>query len=132
MLIEKRPTKQKKMTLKLEFDRPLNHKPLMTSSSCTPCNASTPTLSQTQIQTELKTLNNWQVPQGHHLYKTFVFKDFIQALDFVNRVGHMAEKLQHHPSITFTYGRVDIQIYTHAIDGLSQNDFILAQNIDTL
>ena len=47
-------------------------------------------------------------------------------------VEHMAEKLQHHPSITFTYGRVDIQIYTHAIDGLSQNDFILAQNIDTL
>ena len=75
---------------------------------------------------------DWQVIDDHHLTRTFKFKDFAEALAFVNRVGEVAEELGHHPNISFTWGRVTVESHTHKIDGLHQNDFILAAWIDRL
>lgn len=77
-------------------------------------------------------LNNWTVKDDHHLIKSFVFPDFKLALDFVNKVGLLAEQENHHPELCFTWGKVTIRIWTHKIDGLHDNDFILAAKIDSI
>lgn len=70
--------------------------------------------------------------EEHHLDKTFVFKDFRQALDFTNQVGDLAEQQGHHPDIHLSWGRVRVAIWTHKIDGLTESDFILAAKIDEI
>ena len=75
-------------------------------------------------------LEGWQVVEEHHLAKDFKFADFARTLDFVNRVGALAEKEGHHPWIHFTWGKAKIEIWTHKIDGLCESDFILAAKID--
>jgi 4a-hydroxytetrahydrobiopterin dehydratase len=72
----------------------------------------------------------WTVVQDHHITRTFRFPDFATALDFVNRIGAIAEAEGHHPDITLAWGRVDVLTYTHKIDGLTESDFILAAKID--
>ena len=79
-----------------------------------------------------KQVKGWEVVEGHHITKTFDFLDFRQALAFVNRVGEVAEEQGHHPEITFTWGRAEIKIWTHKINGLTESDFILAAKIDQL
>jgi 4a-hydroxytetrahydrobiopterin dehydratase len=74
----------------------------------------------------------WQVVGDHHLHKAFSFADFLGALEFTNRVGALAEAEGHHPDIRLTWGRVEIEIFTHKIDGLTESDFILAARIDRL
>ncbi len=66
------------------------------------------------------------------LLKEFKFDDFKQALDFVNNVGEIAEKLNHHPDISISYNKVKIKIYTHKVDGLTEKDFELAEKIDEI
>jgi 4a-hydroxytetrahydrobiopterin dehydratase len=73
---------------------------------------------------------DWHVVNGHHLEKDYSFPDFRQALAFTNRVGELAEKENHHPDIYLTWGKVGLKIWTHNIDGLSENDFILAAKAD--
>jgi 4a-hydroxytetrahydrobiopterin dehydratase len=77
-------------------------------------------------------LRDWEVVDEHHLKKTHSFPNFQQALALVNRIGEVAEAEGHHPDICFGWGRVEVTIYTHAIDGLSESDFILAAKIDAL
>jgi 4a-hydroxytetrahydrobiopterin dehydratase len=72
----------------------------------------------------------WKVIDDHHLEATFGFDDFRGALDFTNRVGEIAEEQNHHPEITLTWGRATLRIWTHTVDGLTENDFILAARID--
>lgn len=74
----------------------------------------------------------WKVVDEHHLEKSFLFPDFAAALDFVVRIGAVAEGEGHHPDLGLSWGKVDVRIYTHKIDGLSENDFILAAKIDEL
>jgi 4a-hydroxytetrahydrobiopterin dehydratase len=100
--------------------------------SCTPCTASTPPLAREQVDRLLADLNRWSMASGHHLSKTFSFQDFAQALAFVNRVGELAEEQQHHPDVHLSWGQVKLDIWTHAINGLTENDFILAAKIDEL
>ncbi len=78
--------------------------------------------------------NDWQIAEDGHsfLEKTYRFKDFTAALDFVNRVGALAEEQAHHPDIYLTWGRVRLQIWTHKIKGLTESDFILAAKCDRL
>lgn len=76
--------------------------------------------------------NQWSVIDEHHLKKEFSFPDFQKALDFTVKVGEIAEREGHHPDINLAYGKVDITIFTHKIDGLSESDFILAAKIDEL
>jgi 4a-hydroxytetrahydrobiopterin dehydratase len=70
------------------------------------------------------------VMKEHHLHKVFTFPDFKKALDFVNRVGTIAEAEGHHPDILLGWGKAEITTYTHKIDGLTESDFILAAKID--
>lgn len=72
----------------------------------------------------------WHIVDEHHLEKEYSFKNFQEALDFTNSIGAIAEKEGHHPDIFLTYGKVKIQIWTHKINGLTENDFILAAKCD--
>lgn len=74
----------------------------------------------------------WDIVEEHHLKRDFEFEDFQEALEFVNRVGEIAEQEGHHPNIEFTWGEATIKLYTHKIDGLHENDFILASKIDDI
>jgi 4a-hydroxytetrahydrobiopterin dehydratase len=69
---------------------------------------------------------------GHHITRSFKFPDFRQALAFVNKVGNLAEEQGHHPDIFLAWGKAEITTWTHAIDGLTESDFILAAKIDKL
>lgn len=74
----------------------------------------------------------WDIVDFHELKRRFKFKNFAEALAFVNKVGALAESESHHPTITFGWGYAEITLFTHAVDGLSENDFILAAKIDRL
>jgi 4a-hydroxytetrahydrobiopterin dehydratase len=76
--------------------------------------------------------DEWDVVDEHHLIREFGFEDFQEALDFVNDIGEIAEEQGHHPNINFTWGRAEIKLYTHKIDGLFQADFVMAAKIDKL
>lgn len=68
--------------------------------------------------------------ENHYLEKSYDLADFAQALDLVNRIGAVAEEQGHHPDLFLTWGRVDVSIWTHKIDGLTESDFILAAKCD--
>jgi 4a-hydroxytetrahydrobiopterin dehydratase len=85
-----------------------------------------------EIAALLPQVPGWEVVANHHLAKTFKFKDFEQALAFVNRVGEMAEAQWHHPDINLAWGKVAIEIWTHKIDGLTESDFVFAAKCDAL
>jgi 4a-hydroxytetrahydrobiopterin dehydratase len=72
----------------------------------------------------------WQVVEEHHLHRIFRFPDFQKALDFVNRAGAIAEEQGHHPDILLAWGKAEVTIYTHKINGLTESDFVLAAKID--
>lgn len=75
---------------------------------------------------------DWKVVDDHHLERSFKFKNFKEALEFTNAVAKIAEQEQHHPDIYLAWGKVKITLWTHKINGLSENDFILAAKIDKL
>jgi 4a-hydroxytetrahydrobiopterin dehydratase len=72
----------------------------------------------------------WRIVENHHLEKEFTFPDFAQALAFVNRVGEVAEELDHHPDIYLAWGKVRVQMWTHTANGLTGKDFDLANKIE--
>jgi 4a-hydroxytetrahydrobiopterin dehydratase len=74
----------------------------------------------------------WTLPNGHHLEKEYRFKDFVDALGFVNRLGEAAEAMGHHPDIHLTWGRVKVTLWTHSAGGLTDSDFNLAAIADEL
>jgi 4a-hydroxytetrahydrobiopterin dehydratase len=77
-------------------------------------------------------VDDWKVVNNHHVEKEFKFPDFKTALDFTNKVGEIAEEQGHHPDIGLGWGRVEIMIYTHKVNGLTESDFILAAKIDRM
>lgn len=85
-----------------------------------------------EIETLRKEVPQWEIMEYHHLRRKFKFKNFAEALLFVNRVGALAESEGHHPDISFGWGYAEITSFTHAVGGLSENDFILAAKIDAL
>jgi 4a-hydroxytetrahydrobiopterin dehydratase len=100
---------------------------------CVPCARGAEPLKGGEIEKKAKELHrDWRVVDEHHLEREFTFDDFRQALDFVNEVGELAEEQGHHPDIYLSYGKVKIQLWTHKIKGLHENDFILAAKIDAL
>lgn len=105
----------------------------LADKECIPCRGGVPPLGGAEIEAYLSKLGrDWEVVDGHHLSKTYIFPDFKSALAFVNRVGELAEEVGHHPDIYFTWGRARIDIFTHKIDGLAEADFILAAKCDRL
>lgn len=99
---------------------------------CVPCRGGVPPLTAEEIAPLAAQLADWQVVDNHHLRKSYEFPDFRAALDFVNSVGDLADAEDHHPDIAFGWGRAEITIWTHKIDGLRESDFILAAKIDRL
>ena len=100
---------------------------------CKACTGETPKLSEKEIVDNLKKINNWQVNEKQEMiFKKFSIKNFKQALHFTNLVGALAEEESHHPDLSIGFGYCLIMIHTHAIKGLSINDFILASKIDQI
>ena len=95
------------------------------------CENGRPKLGPGQVRELLGQLSGWEA-QGDKLRKTFTFKDFVTAMEFLNRVAEIAESEQHHPDFTVHYNKVEFTIWTHDVGGLSENDFILAAKIDQL
>jgi 4a-hydroxytetrahydrobiopterin dehydratase len=96
---------------------------------CKPCTGSTPPLTEEEIKELLQQVKNWKL-EGKKLVKKFKFKYFVQAMKFINKIAEIAEEEEHHPDIEIHYNRVTLTIWTHAINNLSENDFILAAKID--
>jgi 4a-hydroxytetrahydrobiopterin dehydratase len=106
----------------------------LTHRHCAPCEGGIPPLNPEQVQQYLAALANWKpTADGKRIRRDWRVKDFVTALDFFQRIGRIAEEEDHHPDLHLTgYRNVSIEIGTHAINGLSENDFILASKIDTL
>jgi 4a-hydroxytetrahydrobiopterin dehydratase len=104
--------------------------PELAEKKCQPCRGGVPPLTAEEISPLLKQLLGWEVVENHHLRREYEFPDFSQALDFVNRVGAIAEQEDHHPDIFLSWGKVELKIWTHKINGLTESDFILAAKID--
>ena len=104
----------------------------LTQKHCKPCEGGVPPLAAEQVRELLQSLPQWKLgADGKRIRREWRMKDFAAALDFLNRVGAIAEREQHHPDLHLTgYRHVAIELTTHAIDGLSENDFIIAARID--
>ena len=107
----------------------------LTESRCEPCRGGVPPLDDAQIRPLAEQVPEWQVIERDgikRLSREFEFDDFRGALAFTVRVGELAEQEDHHPDIHLSYGRVRIEVWTHKIKGLHENDFIIAAKSDAL
>jgi len=100
---------------------------------CVPCEGGAMPLTIPEAETLMKDVHDWELTDGaKKIEKKFTFKNFAQALAFANKVGEIAEAEGHHPDLVVKWGSVGVELSTHAIGGLSVNDFILAAKIDTI
>ncbi|MFQ5929448.1 MAG: 4a-hydroxytetrahydrobiopterin dehydratase [Acidobacteriota bacterium] len=102
----------------------------LAEKKCVPCRGGIPPLSAEEIKPLWEQVDSWEVVENHHIKKTFKFKDFKTALDFVNQVGEIAEEEGHHPDLYLAWGKVEVKTWTHKINGLTESDFILAAKVD--
>ena len=106
------------------------------NKKCVPCEGGILPFDISEIHKYQKKVDGWNVKKSeknlYFLEKNFVFKNFINSQNFINKIGEISEEENHHPDITFGWGYAKIIITTHAIEGLSENDFILAAKIDTI
>ena len=100
---------------------------------CLPCSGLEPPITGDRLNPYMASLSfRWTLSENNRLVRTFKFKDFKSALLFTNSVGSLAEAEGHHPVIELAWGRVKISLWSHNINGLSENDFILASKIEKL
>ena len=105
----------------------------LAEKECVPCKGGVPPLKGAELETLLQKLGGgWKVVNEHHLEKEYKFKDFREALDFTNKVGELAERIQHHPDIYLAWGQVKLTLWTHKVDGLTESDFVFAAKVDVL
>ena len=105
----------------------------LSKGKCEPCTGNTSKLDYKEISTFLSELNQWSVNDNQEMiFKKFKFNNFKKAILFANKVGEIAEKEGHHPDISIGWGYCLVMVHTHAISGLSINDFILAAKIDNI
>jgi len=105
----------------------------LTTKKCVPCEGGVEKLSPEAAKTLLKDIPGWEFADaGKAIKRRFTFKNFAQSLAFVNKVGEIAESEGHHPDITFGWGYAEILLWTHAIGGLHENDFIVASKVNAL
>ena len=106
------------------------------NKKCSPCEGGISPFDISQIHKFQKKVDGWDIIQNSEkvylLEKKFIFKNFLESQSFVNEVGKLSEEEGHHPDISFGWGYAKINITTHAIEGLSENDFILAAKIDKI
>ena len=109
------------------MDEPLYQK------HCVPCEGTVPAFSKHENLEYLKRVNEWQLIDDKAIEKILLFKDFKEAIAFINKVADVAEAEGHHPDILlFGWNKIKISLSTHSIDGLSENDFVLASKIDQI
>lgn len=106
----------------------------LTKKHCVPCEGGTPPLSSDKEDELIKQIPDWILLRDgtHRITKQFKFEDFKRAMEFVNKVAEIAESEGHHPDIKIVYNKVQLDLFTHAVGGLSENDFIMAAKINTL
>lgn len=105
----------------------------LTEKKCVPCEGDVqPFEGKELIEKAVELGGSWKVINDHHLEKSYSFKNFKEALDFTNKVGALAEKEKHHPDIHLSWGKVKLILWTHAANGLTENDFILAAKCDQI
>ncbi|MBI4841485.1 MAG: 4a-hydroxytetrahydrobiopterin dehydratase [candidate division NC10 bacterium] len=98
---------------------------------CVPCKGGIPPMEKARARELLKELSSgWDLNQAGHLERTYSFKNFVQALEFANKVGAIAEEEGHHPDLHIAWGKCTIEIWTHKIQGLTESDFYLAAKAD--
>jgi len=105
----------------------------LAAGKCVACRAGGPTVTDTEISMLLPQIPEWQIKEVDgvkRLQRVYKFKNFVQALEFTNKVGAIAEEENHHPLIITEYGRVTVDWWTHVIKGLHKNDFIMAAKSD--
>jgi len=110
----------------------MSEQPKLADKHCSACEGEVAALQGEDLEQYATETPEWEIVDGHHLKRTLSFEDFVAALLFVNRVGEAAEREGHHPKICLDFGKVEFELYTHAADGLTENDFILASKIERL
>lgn len=98
--------------------------------NCVPCRGGVPPLTAAAIAPLLAQLDGWRVVDDHHLERRYPLANFAEALDFVNRIGAIAEAQNHHPDLFLAWGVVGVTIWTHKINGLTESDFVFAAKCD--
>ncbi len=105
----------------------------LAEKSCLPCRGGVPPLSEAEAKRLLPAVPGWTLGEtATRLSRRFEFRDFAEAMKFVNRVADLAERQGHHPDIAIHWNRVDLTLWTHKIGGLHENDFILAARVNRL
>jgi len=104
----------------------------LADKSCKPCKGDVPPLKGQELQEYFEKLAGWELVEDERLRKKWKFKNFKQAWRFVDRISELAEQENHHPKISFTWGRVEVELITHKISGLSEADFVMAAKIDQI
>ena len=106
---------------------------MLDQKTCVPCQGGIPPLTGEEAENLLPNAEKWKlIDQNTKLQRNFSFDNFVEALDFVNQVGNLAEEEGHHPDITFGWGYCSVIFYTHKINGLHENDFIMAAKTNNL
>jgi 4a-hydroxytetrahydrobiopterin dehydratase len=105
----------------------------LAEKECVPCKGGTPPLKGPEL-TKLgdRVGHGWHIVNEHHLEREYKFENFRDALAFTNKVGELAEKVQHHPDIYLAWGQVKLTLWTHKIDGLTESDFIFAAKVNNI
>ncbi len=105
----------------------------LTAKKCKPCEGGVPPLNQKEVEALKKQVSDdWKVIEISKITREFSFINYLHTMEFVNKVAKLAEEEGHHPDMHVYYGRVVIELSTHSINGLSENDFIMASKIDRL
>lgn len=104
----------------------------LSEQHCEPCEGGVEPMSPARAEEYLEEVGDWSLVDAPKITRSYSFADFVTAIDFVNSVAEVAEDEGHHPNLSIDYNTVDVTIWTHAIDGLSENDFILAAKIDEI
>jgi 4a-hydroxytetrahydrobiopterin dehydratase len=102
----------------------------LADQQCVPCRGGTPPLTAAEIAPLLAQLDGWVADDGRRLRKAFRFANFVDAVGFVNAITTVAEEQGHHPDLHVAWGKVEVILWTHKIDGLTESDFIMAARID--
>ena len=104
----------------------------LAAKKCVPCEGGVRPFTPDEVKKYLKEVSGWEVVEGSKIQKKMKFKNFIELMKFVNKMSDLAEAEGHHPDFFVSYSQLIITLWTHAISGLSENDFILAKKIDNL
>jgi 4a-hydroxytetrahydrobiopterin dehydratase len=99
---------------------------------CIPCQVGGIPLIHSEIEDYLKDVDGWKNIEDKSIEKEFKFKNFVKAMEFANAITEIAEEESHHPTLTISWGRVIVTLFTHKIKGLHDNDFIIAAKIDKI